>query len=119
MLNHLLTPFRAVRRRLLGDYRVESVADVPATFHAGVLYVVADADEDPWAVALLCPCGCSGMIQLALVPGGGPSWSFRRDWLGRPSLHPSVWRFRGCRSHFWLRRGAIQWVPSYSDLKID
>ncbi|MDM9644782.1 DUF6527 family protein [Rhizobium sp. S163] len=27
----------------------------------------------------------------------------------RPTLHPSVWRNSGCRSHFWVRRGRIAW----------
>lgn len=99
-------------RKLRGDYRVRRVTDLPDTLRSDVLYAVADSGARPWSAAFVCPCGCAAIIQLALVPGGGPSWQLVRDWLGRPTLHPSVWRIRGCRSHFWLRHGRIDWVRS-------
>jgi hypothetical protein len=38
-----------------------------------------------------------------------PRWNVDLDNRGRVSLHPSVWRQTGCRSHFWLRSGRIEW----------
>ena len=97
-------------RRMRGNYRLQRVEDLPETLRPDIIYAVADAREAPWAAALICPCGCAAVIQLSLVPGGGPSWRLSRDWLRRPALYPSVWRVRGCRSHFWLRRGVVTWV---------
>ncbi|MCQ1572731.1 DUF6527 family protein [Neorhizobium galegae] len=56
-----------------------------------------------------CPCGCGDTIELMVLDGARPRWDITVDHSGRPSLHPSVWRNIGCRSHFWVRRGRIQW----------
>nr|WP_291162796.1 DUF6527 family protein [Hyphomicrobium sp.] len=56
-----------------------------------------------------CPCGCGATIELMILPGANPRWSIQVDEVGRPTLQPSVWRQTGCRSHFWVRRGRIQW----------
>jgi hypothetical protein len=63
----------------------------------------------PWSAAFLCPCGCGEVIHLSLLIDDRPSWrlSFDRD--GLPTLSPSVWRTKGCRSHFFLRQGSIVW----------
>ena len=31
------------------------------------------------------------------------------DWLGRPSLSPSVRQLNECRCHFWITRGMVRW----------
>jgi len=31
------------------------------------------------------------------------------DAFERPSLKPSIWLQGGCRSHFWVRRGRVEW----------
>ncbi|MGO7611084.1 DUF6527 family protein [Rhizobium ruizarguesonis] len=38
-----------------------------------------------------------------------PRWDVALDEAGKPTLHPSVWRKSGCRSHFWMKRGRIHW----------
>jgi hypothetical protein len=38
-----------------------------------------------------------------------PRWDIALDKKGRVSLHPSVWRRIGCRSHFLVRAGRIVW----------
>ncbi|WP_407119579.1 DUF6527 family protein [Bradyrhizobium sp. LMG 9283] len=38
-----------------------------------------------------------------------PRWDVVVDAEGRVSLHPSVWRRTGCRSHFWIRKGKVVW----------
>jgi hypothetical protein len=67
-----------------------------------------DGNED-WCVGLACPCGCGQKIELLVVPEAKPRWDVTTDAKGRPSLRPSVWLQRGCRSHFWLRHGKIEW----------
>ncbi len=90
-------------------YSVETCEDMPDTVRADVLYLVGEA-KHPWAAALLCPCGCAQTISLSLIRDDSPSWSVRRHRDGSASLFPSVWRTKGCRSHFFLRNNRIVWA---------
>ena len=65
-----------------------------------------------WSVGFLCPCGCGDVIELLLLQTVQPHWVLSRDRLDRPSLHPSVWKSTGCKSHFWIRNGQAVWVVS-------
>jgi hypothetical protein len=71
--------------------------------------LVRDDDEQDWSIGMRCPCGCGDKIELMVIPEAKPRWSVARDHRGRVSLHPSVWRQTGCRSHFWVQRGKIKW----------
>jgi hypothetical protein len=70
--------------------------------------LVRDDDED-WSVGMRCPCGCGETIELMVIPEAEPKWALTADKKGRPTLHPSVWRKVGCRSHFWMRAGRVHW----------
>lgn len=72
------------------------------------IVLARDGDGD-WCVGMRCPCGCGSTIELLIVQGVAPRWDLRVDSRGRPTLEPSVFLQTGCRSHFWLRRGRIQW----------
>lgn len=72
------------------------------------VFVVREGTLKKWAY-LRCPCGCREVIQLSLNPSRRPRWEVREDWFLRPTLHPSVNRLDGCRSHFWVRSGAVEW----------
>jgi hypothetical protein len=89
-------------------YRVERVEDLPDAPKANLLYIAGEG-EHIWAAALLCPCGCGEPIQLNLLKAASPRWTVHQDAAGIPSLRPSVWRRKGCRSHFILRHGKIVW----------
>lgn len=67
-------------------------------------------ENQPWAVVMMCPCGCGEVIELSLSPASKTHWKLTLEG-GRPTLHPSVWRNIGCQSHFWVRRGRVHWVP--------
>jgi hypothetical protein len=56
-----------------------------------------------------CPCGCGQGIELLLVKEAKPRWDISVDPSELPSLKPSVWLQAGCKSHFWLRRGRVEW----------
>lgn len=71
--------------------------------------VVAREDGELWAAAFICPCGCGERIELALLPEVKPHWKLKSDSPKAPTLHPSVWRKVGCKSHFWVRQGKVQW----------
>ena len=72
------------------------------------LVLARDGDED-WCVGMRCPCGCGRTIELLIIPEAKPRWDLSVDDKGRPSLSPSVWLQKGCRSHFWLRGGRVRW----------
>ena len=89
-------------------FATEVVEDVPDILEPRRLYLIGEQSM-PWSAALVCPCGCRATIQLSLVAGDIPSWRAKRHFSGSVSLHPSIWRKTGCRSHFFLRRGRIVW----------
>lgn len=74
----------------------------------GRLVVVQGGGKDKWG-CLRCPGGCGERIDLNLVASRSPRWQVRVDWFQRPSVHPSVRQLEGCRCHFWIKEGSIQW----------
>lgn len=83
--------------------------EVPEKIARGKLLRMIDVGE-PWAVAMTCPCGCGEIVELSLSKASRPHWKLRLD-KGKPTLSPSVWRNVGCKSHYWVRRGQVHWVP--------
>jgi hypothetical protein len=72
------------------------------------LFLAREAGEN-WCVGLRCPCGCGDRLEMMLLEHVRPRWEVTLDGKGRASLHPSVWRRDGCRSHFWVHAGKIVW----------
>lgn len=72
------------------------------------LVLARDGGED-WCVGMRCPCGCGDTIELLVIREAKPRWDIAVNGDGRPSLSPSVWRQTGCRSHFWVRYGRVDW----------
>ena len=111
MLGHLLSAVLC-RAGLLrkADFRVRRAADMPARedLAPGVLVIVGDKRSPKW-VAMPCPSKCGALLLLSLSQARRPRWSVSIDWWGRPTLAPSVRRTDGCRCHFWLRKGAVEW----------
>jgi hypothetical protein len=95
----------AFRKPLVGV----SVDELPDLVEGGAVYLIGDSDF-PWSAALVCPCGCSETIQLSLIPDDRPRWKATHHPDSTISLEPSVWRTKGCRSHFILRRGRVVWA---------
>ena len=73
------------------------------------LLLLRDGGED-WCIGMRCPCGCGQRIELPLVEEADPRWKLRIEQNGTPTLAPSVWLQEGCRSHFFVRRGKVEWV---------
>ena len=74
-----------------------------------VVYVECRGGKDRWA-HFLCPCGCQDVISLNLMSSQQPYWTLVCHEDGTVSLSPSVDKMSGCRSHFFLRRGEIDWA---------
>lgn len=71
--------------------------------------VLAREDDEDWCVGFRCPCGCGRKIELLVIKEAKPRWDLKVDAAGRPTLTPSVWLRDGCKSHFWIRKGEVQW----------
>jgi hypothetical protein len=95
----------SVRGRTWKSVRVD---DLPDRLQKHRIYLIGE-DGQVWQAAMLCPCGCAALIQLSVLPKSRPNWAVTPHADGTVSLHPSVWRTTGCRSHFFLRRGQIEW----------
>ena len=89
-------------------FHSEHRQELPDAPIAGVLYVLGE-NGHLWSAALLCPCGCGDTIEVSLHQEGRPRWRLTEYGDGKVSLSPSIWRTTGCRSHFILDRGLIQW----------
>ena len=95
--------------------KFESVEDLPDELQPSILYVAGEGDNT-WAAAMLCPCGCRDVIRINLLQKVRPRWRVARHVDGLVSVAPSIWRQKGCRSHFILRRGEIIWCgPGWED----
>lgn len=82
--------------------------EIPAVIPSKKLICMLDEGQ-PWVAAMTCPCGCGDAIELMLLEGADPRWDLSVE-RGLPTLNPSVWRNVGCRSHFWVTRGQVDWV---------
>lgn len=88
--------------------RASRVAEAPATLARAVLYIEGEGGSD-WVAVMLCPCSCGEQISLNLLPETDPCWQIEVHADNAPSVRPSVWRTVGCRSHFFIRRGRVEW----------
>lgn len=108
-----MMPFRwwsRLKERMLPARRLKVVQgdSLPLILPRRNLVLARDEGGD-WCVGMRCPCGCKQVIELMVIPEVRPRWDLKVDATDRPTLHPSVWLQHGCRSHFWLRDGRVQW----------
>lgn len=89
-------------------YRLVQVEDFPEDPKPLTVYVAGEG-EHQWGAAMLCPCGCGDTIELNLLSQVRPRWKVDADSKRAVTLSPSVWRKKGCKSHFFVRRGRVDW----------
>ena len=92
-------------------YTTETVEEFPDTLEPECVYLVGEGSV-PWFATLLCPCGCGALIRLSLLKDDRPRWRARRHFAGTVTLEPSIWRKKGCGSHFFVRRGQVVWAAN-------
>ncbi len=87
------------------------VGSVPDEMENGVLYVSLD-----FATMMhLCACGCGREVVTPLSP---KDWNFTYDGQSM-SVSPSIGNWSlPCRSHYIIKKGAIQWAGDWSDEQI-
>jgi Family of unknown function (DUF6527) len=89
-------------------YKIEHHEELPVNLKGKILYVLGEKNT-PWSTAMLCPCGCKEKIQLSLLKDEHPSWEIYSTELNKTSLKPSIWRQKGCKSHFFFTNNEIIW----------
>jgi hypothetical protein len=72
------------------------------------IYVVGAKGHSKWAY-FRCPADRSEIVQLSLQPQRRPRWTVAVDFLGRPTITPSVRQLDGSYAHFWIKKGAVIW----------
>lgn len=82
--------------------------DLPKSLRRNTVYVVMDEGE-PWYTSFICPCGCKSVLNMNLLPDESPLWQVCDHNDGTVTIKPSIFRKIGCKSHFWLRHGRIDW----------
>ncbi len=100
------------RKRVFGKQiplRTAYVTEFPDELDKNYLYLIGE-NEHIWFATLLCPCGCETSVQLSLLPSSKPHWKVIEHKNGTVTLLPSVWRKDACRSHYFVRRGLIEWT---------
>ena len=89
----------------------ELVASFPQPMSEGTLYVSLTFNS----CGHLCCCGCGREIVTPLSPA---QWSITYN--GRDiSLSPSIGNWEiGCKSHYWIKKGRVQWSRPFTQSEI-
>lgn len=93
------------------------LSEIPDKIEPNKLYVIGEPNF-LWTAIFLCPCHCNQIIYLNLLSGNFPFWEIEIELDNIPTISPSIRRIKGCESHFFIRRGNIQWCrddPHYID----
>jgi hypothetical protein len=88
--------------------RIVELHPSPEEIKQGQAFIVGNTKIRKW-ICFQCPDGCGEMIHLSLISTTTPHWSISVDWLGQPTVFPSVRKLDGCKSHFWIKTGKIDW----------
>jgi hypothetical protein len=101
----------AVWHHVFGDglYRGLYVDDAPEVLQRRAVYLVGDGTY-LWSAVMRCPCGCGKRLEMNLLTTVEPVWKLNEGRKGELTLHPSIWLKTGCKAHFFLRGGKIQWA---------
>ena len=87
----------------------EHVRERPDVVEPHVVYVCGE-EGNIWCVVFRCPCGCEHDMHIPVGPDWPqPRWDMTIGGDKRVTLSPSLRRTSGCKSHFFMRNGEIEW----------
>jgi hypothetical protein len=89
-------------------YRAAFMDESPDRLKRDIVYLIGDKDA-PWAASFICPCECGEVISISLIETDSPTWTVEVEKSGAVTIAPSVWRQRGCKSHFFIHDGCVIW----------
>ena len=98
-----------MKKHRIGTYELCVVDDVQDNYEYGKMYLVGQ-NGVYWLCVFHCPCGCGTLLELLLVAEAKPHWTVRPVDEGFVDLSPSIWRIRGCGSHFFIKNNQVIWV---------
>lgn len=107
LLRNVAAGLGFIRRPELVSLRVSN-HPLPEDMQPGVIYVVGGPGYQKWAL-LRCPGYEDEIIQLSLMANRRPRWTVATDFIGRPTIHPSVRQLDGSFAHFWVKGGHVEW----------
>ena len=81
----------------------------PGDMEPNEIYIESE-DGEYFQAAMICCCGCNEVLYMNLCKQIKPCWSVEIDKDGLVTFIPSINRIVGCKSHFWIRNGVIQWA---------
>ena len=110
----ILLLLRRMCLRVVPAYTTRLVDTLPKRLRRRTFYLVQE-DAFLEQASMLCPCGCKSVLQMNLLTDDRPCWRLSCHDDGTATLHPSVWRQKGCRSHFWFRRGRVNWCMANNE----
>jgi len=87
------------------------VSTIPEHTVPGMLYISLEY----CTAAHRCACGCGSEVVTPISP---TDWELNFN--GKVvSLYPSIgnWNFK-CQSHYWIKKGEIQWAGKWSEQEI-
>ena len=93
-------------------YKTEHRDHLPEVIANETIYIIGESGNQ-WLIAFKCPCGCDSIIHLNLLEDAEPRWNYKITSKKRINIFPSIWRIKGCKSHFIVRNSKIDWVSRY------
>jgi hypothetical protein len=90
-------------------YKAMYVDDMPKNLSPNTVYVLGNTNHK-YLASMLCPCGCMESLNMNLTATAKPRWSLSIAKDNTASFHPSLWKKTGCKSHFFLNSGKVNWV---------
>lgn len=90
-------------------YKCKYVDEVPDKLHLHTVYLVGN-EGYYWQAIMLCPCGCKKALHMNLMKEYCPFWKIEIHENKSVSLHPSIDRRVGCKSHFFVHKGRTIWA---------
>lgn len=101
--------FKRIFVRRKRRFHIERHVDEPEKILPYKVYVIGEEGYE-WTAIFVCPCGCCELVRLNLLRGDDrPTWRVSDDRQRIVTIHPSVWRNIGCKSHFTIRDGLVKW----------
>lgn len=89
-------------------FKFKHIDDWPDEPKPFILYLQGKSSQE-WLAGLLCPCGCEDMIEIVLLKDQHPRWEITKHSSQNISIHPSIKKTVGCKSHFYLKNSKIIW----------
>jgi hypothetical protein len=99
-----------LRKKLNNEaiYKINLSDEFPDEFEGDIIYIRGEK-KYLWSFAMECPCGCRDIIYANLITDEHPFWKITWNLNGTISISPSIWRNKGCRSHFFIKNCKIDW----------